>query len=199
MRTMRLIRGWWRHIGGFCPKCNCDAPECDTCDICRNYASKVRGQPNSFPFPKVERDVWWIRFKSLLSALVLVSLVSCGPFIDVKHGYVSTGFLSQTQGFSGALKNKDGCATWSVVGSDGTTVANNALMYGGIVSAGNNTLKTVQNNNATATTQQANVQASTLALQQDKEAAAAAGTAAANKAAAQTTARAAGIPALVKP
>lgn len=128
-----------------------------------------------------------------------VLLCSCEPFIDIKHGVVSTGFLSTNQAFSGSMKNKDGSAAWSVVGSDGTTVANNAFLYGGIVSAGNNTLKTVQNNNAATTTQQANVQASTLALQQDKEAAAAAGTAATNKAAAQTTARAAGIPALTSP
>lgn len=126
-------------------------------------------------------------------------LCSCGPFIDVKHGYVSTGFLSQTQAFSGSLKNKDGAVTWSVVGHDSTSVANNAFLYGEIVSAGNNTLKTVQNNNATKVTTQADAQASTLALQKDSEAAAAAGKTADNLNAAQTTARAAGVPALVKP
>ena len=132
-------------------------------------------------------------------ALLLLCLTSCGPFIDTQRGIVSTGFLSQTQGFSGSMKTQYGSVTWSVVGHDSTSVANNALMAYGVVKAADSAYKTVVNNNATATTQAANAQASTLALQQDAEKAAAAGTAAKNLNAAQTTARANGVPALVKP
>lgn len=128
-----------------------------------------------------------------------ILLCSCGPFIDVKHGIVSTGFLSQTQGFSGSLKNKDGSVVWSVVGHDSTSVANTAIGFLGTAKIADDGVKSLQNSANATTAQQANAQASTLALQQDAEKATAAGVAAKNLNAAQTTARAAGVPALAKP
>jgi len=91
MRTLKLIQGWWRHIWGFCPKCNCDAPECDTCDICYNYANKVRGQIGSYPFPKVERAIWWERFKALMCLTVCASLTSCQLATHESHASATKG------------------------------------------------------------------------------------------------------------
>jgi len=50
-----LLRGYMRcRIFHFCPKCNSDAPEKDTCEICRNFY----GYPN-----KHRRLFWWIKYK----------------------------------------------------------------------------------------------------------------------------------------
>ncbi len=77
-----------------------------------------------------------------------LALTACGPFIDAKRGLVSTGFLSQTQGFSGKLKTPDGAtATWSVTGHDGTVVANNIVSGIGTAAVAKNVLKGLQSNN----------------------------------------------------
>lgn len=88
--------------------------------------------------------------RTLLSATVLALLCSCGPFIDTKHGIVSGGFMSTTQGFSGKMKALDGSsAVWSITGTDSTSVPNNAMGMISTVSAGNNLLKGQQSNNLT--------------------------------------------------
>lgn len=61
----------------------------------------------------------------LIAAIMLLDilvLTSCAPYIDLKKGVVSTGFLSTVQGFSGKIKLADGStAVFSVVGSDAAT------------------------------------------------------------------------------
>lgn len=80
--------------------------------------------------------------------LVVVLLSACGPLIDTKHGIVSTGFLSSTQGFSGKMKSLDGTSvTWSVTGHDGTAVANNIVSGIGTAAVAKNVLKGLQSNN----------------------------------------------------
>ncbi len=87
--------------------------------------------------------------RTFITSLAVFALCSCGPFIDAKKGIVSTGFLSSTQAFSGKLKASDGSsATWSVVGHDGTSVANNALGTISTVAAAKSLLQTRQSDNA---------------------------------------------------
>lgn len=81
MKALKLLRGWWRHIWGFCPACNCDAPECDTCPICEDYSGRVRP---AFPFPKEERSKWWERFKLSLPLLAIL-LSSCTGYYHEAH------------------------------------------------------------------------------------------------------------------
>ena len=37
MKTIVFLYGWWRIIWGFCPMCNSDAPELDTCEFCGSF------------------------------------------------------------------------------------------------------------------------------------------------------------------
>ena len=34
MNIIKILFGRWRNMWGFCPKCNSDAPEVYTCDVC---------------------------------------------------------------------------------------------------------------------------------------------------------------------
>lgn len=36
-RIFLFLRSRWRMFFGFCPACNTDAPETDTCPICEHY------------------------------------------------------------------------------------------------------------------------------------------------------------------
>lgn len=45
----------WRASFGFCPSCNSDAPELDSCPICCSYHS-ANGDP--FPPPKELQKQW---------------------------------------------------------------------------------------------------------------------------------------------
>jgi hypothetical protein len=53
-RLGRYIRGRARFLWGYCPACNCDAPEADTCDICR-VGNKYRGNRRHYL-------LWWQAF-----------------------------------------------------------------------------------------------------------------------------------------
>lgn len=84
-------------------------------------------------------------------------LVSCNPYMDLKKGVVHAGFMSSTQAFSGKVKMADGTtATWSVVGTDGTSVPNNAINVIGTGVAAHYAFKTVDSNNVANTTQAKN-------------------------------------------
>jgi hypothetical protein len=57
-RARLLIRGFIRcRIWSFCPKCNSDAPEKDTCSVCENFY----GYPG-----KLLRLFWWFKFKDYI-------------------------------------------------------------------------------------------------------------------------------------
>lgn len=57
-RKRLIVRGFIRcRIFSFCPKCNSDAPEKDTCGICVNFY----GYPD-----KQRRLLWWYKFKAYL-------------------------------------------------------------------------------------------------------------------------------------
>jgi cytochrome c5 len=56
--VMQLLGGW-RLWWGFCPECNSDAPEKDTCVVCRNYQG-------FHPPSEEEKAAWWKRFKEQL-------------------------------------------------------------------------------------------------------------------------------------
>lgn len=45
---------------GFCPKCNSDAPELNSCSVCQSYRSSDFG--NEFPPSKIRKEEWWNRF-----------------------------------------------------------------------------------------------------------------------------------------
>jgi hypothetical protein len=84
----------------------------------------------------------------LLPFLALI-LSSCAPYIDLKHGIVSGGTLSSTQGFSGKIKMADGStATYSMTGVDAATgatnIGNNVVSYGALKFG----FKTQDSNNA---------------------------------------------------
>lgn len=58
-----ILMGRYRLFFGFCPKCNSDAPELDTCKICSAYMWGGFG-----PFPdKILRKKWWNRYKNFIS------------------------------------------------------------------------------------------------------------------------------------
>ncbi len=52
----RLI-GLWRLSFGFCPRCNCDAPEVYTCKVCYPDGAHQR-YPAGRELRKVWRDRW---------------------------------------------------------------------------------------------------------------------------------------------
>ena len=63
-QLFKLLIGKWRMLFGFCPKCNSDAPEIDTCNVCdykNNYNSKF-GRTK-----KQDREFWWARFLNHLN------------------------------------------------------------------------------------------------------------------------------------
>ncbi len=57
MKILFLIRGRFRLLFGFCPKCNSDAPEKDNCKVCYNFYGYAL---------KKEKIQWWSNFKSQL-------------------------------------------------------------------------------------------------------------------------------------
>lgn len=107
-------------------------------------------------------EIW----KCIFVAALALSLISCGPFIDTRHGIVHAGFMSSTQAFSGKIKCTDGSsAVWSVTGTDQTSVPNNLITTGGVgyglaqttkshISDNNTSLAKQQDTNATAIKQQ---------------------------------------------
>lgn len=94
---------------------------------------------------------------AMIIGMVLMQLLgSCAPYIDTKHGIVSSGMLSTVQGFSGKAKMADGSTvTWSIVGYDGTTVANNAMMAVTTGLATKYAFKTTDSNNAASVSKNA--------------------------------------------
>jgi hypothetical protein len=127
------------------------------CPICesKERAWRKNSSSNKSQTWRSERRPGQMHFAAAIAVMLFLS--SCGPFIDTKHGIVSAGFLSATQGFSGKMKTADGATVaWSVVGHDSTSVANNALGTISTVSAGNNLLKGLQSNNALKATQNTN-------------------------------------------
>ena len=56
MRWLRILIGKYRHdLWGWCPSCNSDAPERDTCPVCRVGFGKPGYTPDG-------DSVRWIRF-----------------------------------------------------------------------------------------------------------------------------------------
>lgn len=125
------------------------------------------------------------------------------------YGVSCVGFVDQAVAANG---NKETIGFLSLGGTSTLTGANGAhfthdhqqslrdvVTAAGTAYSAAKAAQSVRDSANATTTQQANQQASALAIQQDQEAAAAASAAAAAKNAAQTTARATGVPALVKP
>lgn len=83
------------------------------------------------------------------SFLLLLLFTACGPFIDTKHGIISSGFLSSTQGFSGKAKFADGSAVvWSITGTESESVANTAIGFLGTAKIADDGVKSLQSMNA---------------------------------------------------
>lgn len=121
------------------------SPETEICSI-NGERRKVHEEGESPPDDDTRfgYSAW-----GLAPLFFILLLCSCGPLIDVKHGIVSTGFLSDTDAFSGSIKNKDGSATWSVVNHKGTGVANTGIMAWGAAKAIQGTVDTARSANAT--------------------------------------------------
>ena len=51
---------------GFCPACNSDAPEVDTCPVCRQYREMNPGSIGIFPPPKEVIELWKINYQHYL-------------------------------------------------------------------------------------------------------------------------------------
>jgi hypothetical protein len=51
--------GLW--VFGFCPECNSDAPERDSCPVCHGYHWSYNNGPPS----RALRKVWWATYKEL--------------------------------------------------------------------------------------------------------------------------------------
>ncbi len=62
----KKLRGWWRAKWGFCPECNNDAPELDSCRVCGGYSVASGGE---YPHPKEAQERWWKRFTGQLPLL----------------------------------------------------------------------------------------------------------------------------------
>ena len=58
-KKLKLFRGYIRMFWGECPKCNGDAPETDTCNVCSNY--RHSGIP--FPPSKKTKRYWLHNYK----------------------------------------------------------------------------------------------------------------------------------------
>ena len=57
---MKLLIGWYRlFVWKLCPQCNSDAPEKDTCEVCKMGAR--RHYPEDLD--KKTQQEWWVRFK----------------------------------------------------------------------------------------------------------------------------------------
>lgn len=114
---------------------------------------------NQSPTPigddKIADFAFWIAVSLLGFCIIMITLCvcSCAPYMDVKRGVVSAGFLSSTQGFSGKMKVPGGGeVTWSVTGTDAATGVNNLAqtVTTGVVGYGTAkyTFKTAQSNNS---------------------------------------------------
>lgn len=55
MNRSRIVACW--RLWGFCPGCNSDGPEIDTCRVCENYRSPRPHPPNEWT-----KNVWWTRW-----------------------------------------------------------------------------------------------------------------------------------------
>lgn len=56
-RLFKILRGHFRTLLGFCPKCKSNAPELDTCRVCNGYRTSFRGMPT-----KPIKRLWMIRY-----------------------------------------------------------------------------------------------------------------------------------------
>jgi len=56
MTFFKKLQGRWRLLLGFCPKCNSNAPEIYTCNVC-DYKNNYWGRKIS-----EDRKYWWNRF-----------------------------------------------------------------------------------------------------------------------------------------
>lgn len=60
MKTAMAIKkvvGRWRMFWGFCPQCNSDAPELDTCTVCGCGLIQ-----DGYPPSKFTKRMWWKNF-----------------------------------------------------------------------------------------------------------------------------------------
>lgn len=58
--AFKRIVGGIRIFFGFCPECNSDAPEVDSCPVCDRYRSIGVGM--EFPPSAARKALWWERF-----------------------------------------------------------------------------------------------------------------------------------------
>lgn len=56
-KLLLFILGGRRILWGFCPWCNSDAPEIDTCPVCESWCG-------DFPPSKDIKKLWWIRYSA---------------------------------------------------------------------------------------------------------------------------------------
>lgn len=61
MKYILLLRAKLRILFGFCPKCNSDAPEMDTCYVCCGYRWNCLGYPS-----KGVKKYWYKKYKKVL-------------------------------------------------------------------------------------------------------------------------------------
>lgn len=61
-------------------------------------------------------------FTACLAGSAAVFLVACNPYVDLKRGIASAGFMNKSQAFAGKMKTPMGSASWSTVDSDATDV-----------------------------------------------------------------------------
>jgi hypothetical protein len=62
MGLIRKLVGNWRLWRGYCPECNSDAPDVDTCEVCEGYY----GPP--WPSSHLQLELWrrrWLRLEAI--------------------------------------------------------------------------------------------------------------------------------------
>jgi len=64
VNVLRKLRAHVRLWFGFCPACNSEAPEMDTCPVCGGYRWADEGPPTEY----AKRE-WWARYVKFLSGL----------------------------------------------------------------------------------------------------------------------------------
>lgn len=60
--------------------------------------------------------------KTILLSILVSCLCACNPYVDLKRGIASAGFMNKSQAFAGKMKTPMGSASWSTVDSDATDV-----------------------------------------------------------------------------
>lgn len=60
--------------------------------------------------------------KTTVLSILVSCLCACNPYVDLKRGIASAGFMNKSQAFAGKMKTPMGSASWSTVDSDATDV-----------------------------------------------------------------------------